>query len=81
MTFENKIRTLAIKYPISITSWGRSEKHNRMVGGAANSKHLVWLAVDVVLDDSGEAADFIRDAKILGLWTLDEGDHIHVQEA
>lgn len=33
--------------PIPITSWYRSPAHNRKVGGAAKSKHMDAIAVDI----------------------------------
>jgi len=82
MTFPSKVSALAAAYPLSVTSWYRSVKRNNMphIRGAKNSLHLVGLAVDVVLDDRKQAKVFIGMAKRLKLWTLNEGDHIHVQE-
>jgi uncharacterized protein YcbK (DUF882 family) len=65
----------------SVTSWIRSVKHNAEVGGAVNSRHILGLAVDVVLDEMTEdkKAAFMKDCRRYSLVPLDEGDHIHVQ--
>lgn len=80
MRFEDKIRLLAILFPLSVTSWLRSRKHNAQVGGAANSQHLSGLAMDIVLDDTNQTAEFLTWAQRQGLQTIMEGDHIHVME-
>jgi hypothetical protein len=80
MRFEDKIRLLAILFPLSVTSWLRSRKHNAQVGGVANSQHLAGVAVDVVLDDTNQTAEFINWAQQQHLQVIVEGDHLHVQE-
>lgn len=80
MRFEDKLAILRALHPISVTSWFRTRAHNTAVGGVPNSKHLLGLAVDVVLDTSGYREQLMVDAGRLGLWALDEGDHIHLQE-
>jgi hypothetical protein len=82
--FMERVRCLCAIYDGSITSWGRTEARNRQVGGARTSKHQ-WkyggMAVDVILTsmETDNRADFVRDARSVGLWVLDETDHIHVQ--
>jgi uncharacterized protein YcbK (DUF882 family) len=80
MRFEDKIRLLAVLFPLSVTSWLRSRKHNEQVGGVTNSRHLLGLAVDVVLDDTTQTAEFRVLAIQLGLQVIIEEDHVHVQE-
>ncbi|KKN27908.1 hypothetical protein LCGC14_0859630 [marine sediment metagenome] len=63
----------------SVSSWGRTAKHNADVGGASNSFHLVWLGADVVYDEPvplGRAKSFARR---LGLRLVREDDHDHLQ--
>lgn len=79
VTFLEKILSLAVKYPLSVSSWIRSPVRNVMVGGHERSLHLLGLAVDIVLDDMGRTKDFIRDCHRIGLIAVDEKDHIHVQ--
>lgn len=80
MSFETKIRLLALAFDLSVTSWIRSRQRNAAVGGVADSRHLIGLAVDIVLDDPGAREHFIQTAKTVGLQVIDEGDHLHVQE-
>lgn len=74
-----KIVTLAVKYEFSVTSWLRTEKRNKLVGGVDSTYHLFGLAVDIVLDNVLERPDFIKDAEKLGLKVVLESDHIHIQ--
>ena len=80
MRFEDKIRCLALLFPLSVTSWLRSRKHNAQVGGVANSQHLSRSAVDIVLDDTNQTAEFTTWASQNHLQVIIEGDHLHVQE-
>ena len=66
-------------FPYSVTSYKRSATRNAMVGGSPKSRHLMWLGMDVILDDSVLTKDFIKACKRQGLRAIDEGDHIHVQ--
>jgi uncharacterized protein YcbK (DUF882 family) len=79
-SFIDKIITLSIRYDLSVTSWIRSKKHNKEVGGDDNSRHLLALAVDVKLDDPKQIQSFKADAHRMDLIVVDEGDHLHVQE-
>lgn len=45
------IRTLFFDKPIYITSFYRNRKHNTLVGGVANSYHMLGAAVDVTCSD------------------------------
>ena len=76
--FVDKVQCLLTQHPGSVTSWIRSVKRNRAVGGSPNSKHLVGMAVDVVLDDPSE--DIAQTCNRLHLRCLDEGDHVHVEK-
>jgi len=80
MRFEDKIRCLALLFDLSVTSWIRSRAHNSNLGGVSDSRHLLGLAVDIVLDDNRETADFRIHAVSLGLQVIHEPDHLHVQE-
>jgi len=105
MVFEfiQSVISLGLRWPISVTSWGRTEKHNRdlvrdqtteysldlsspknmvkEVGGHSQSWHLLWLAVDVVLDNMQKNPDFEADCKLLGITPIFEGDCYHLQPA
>ncbi len=80
MRFEDKIRLLAVLFPLSVTSWLRSRRHNTDVGGVKDSRHLLGLAVDVVFDPGVDTTDFALLASGIGLEVIVEGDHLHVQE-
>ena len=80
VTFADKIEVLCRIWPVSVTSWWRSESRNKAVGGVHNSKHLKGLAVDVVLDPGADPGEFVEVAVKLGLRVLEEGDHFHIQE-
>ena len=80
MNFEDKIRCLRLLYNFSVTSWIRTRGRNTAVGGAANSRHLLGLAVDVVFDNRDEEVPFVETALTLDLQCIREGDHLHVQE-
>ena len=78
--FTQNVVTLALKYNLSITSWGRTRARNTLVGGVANSYHLIWLGVDLVFDGvTSKNVDFEKDANVVGLVALWEGDHYHLQ--
>ena len=79
-SFIDKIITLSLRYDLSVTSWIRSKKRNVLVDGNDNSRHLLALAVDIVLDDKEEIFRFKADARRMDLIVVDEGDHLHVQE-
>jgi hypothetical protein len=49
------------------------------VGGKEDSKHLVGLACDCMLDDPHQSVGFIARCADLGLAAFPETDHIHVQ--
>ena len=80
MRFADKVEFLGRRWQASCSSWGRTAKRNEAVGGAFNSRHKDWLGADLVLDAEENKAALINDARALGLWVLDEGDHVHVQE-
>ena len=63
----------------SVTSWGRTESRNAMVGGVPNSRHLLFLAVDVVYDHPVTVEQAIDLAGSFGLRVIREGDHDHIQ--
>lgn len=80
MRFEDKIGWLKANYEFSVTSWWRSKAHNAAVGGVRTSRHLVGLAVDIVLDNADDRSALRQTALELGLQVIDEGDHVHIQE-
>lgn len=80
-SFSVRVFALCFKHHGSVSSWGRTEKHNQEVGGVDNSYHLLWIGADVVLDDMVKNPAFEIDAGELGLKAILEGDHYHLQPA
>ena len=79
LDFIQSVISLALRWPLSVTSWGRTEKHNRAIGGHPQSWHLLWLGLDVVLDDGLENEAFEADCKLVGIHPIFEVDHYHLQ--
>lgn len=75
-----KLIVLASMYDLSVTSWYRTPKRNKLVGGSPNSRHLKGRAFDIVLDDDEKKVDFYKDCIKLNIEAIDEGDHLHLQE-
>ena len=76
--FAEAVSMYCVLHGGSITSWGRSTKHNTDVGGVPGSSHRFWRGADVVYD-SPPAATRAEYARRLGLKLLPEGDHDHLQ--
>ena len=79
--FVEKIVSLAAIVPFSVDSWGRSEKHNKEVGGEEFSLHRCWLAVDVILDDPNDRPTLIHYATRIGLKIIpgQSSNRAHIQ--
>lgn len=64
----------------TVSSTFRSREHNRAVGGAPNSYHLVGRAIDVVRRAQVKHSDLHATLQAAGfniIESLDEGDHSH----
>lgn len=74
------IRTLFFDEPIYITSFYRNKKHNKKVGGVANSYHLLGAAVDVTCSDIpallSELSDFSSYIKYIH---YPDKNFVHIQ--
>lgn len=79
-TFNSVIRTFCKLFNASVSSGHRTVKHNTAVGGAANSQHLGWKCIDLVLDDWSNKNSAIKWLQQVGLFVLDEGDHLHTDD-
>ena len=77
--FIEAILLLAINWHISVTSWGRTQKHNKAVGGVDDSHHLRWLGIDVIIDENKKNLKFEKDCDRMGIRALWEVDHYHLQ--
>ncbi len=62
----------------SVTSWYRTAKRNKRVGGRPTSRHLKGLAVDVVYDERMSLKERTLIAEKHGLIILVENDHDHI---
>lgn len=76
--FKQAFTGLASKHGAQITSITRTPEENRRVGGVDNSYHLTSQAGDFVVPQQNKA-QFMADARAMGLEAIDEGDHIHVE--
>jgi hypothetical protein len=77
--FNDAADTYCALFAASTTSGQRTIKHNKAVGGVANSAHLYFLARDVVYDAPPDQAVRIEAGRRLGLRVIVEGDHDHLQ--
>lgn len=77
--FIQRVILLCYKHKGSISSWGRTPKHNSDVGGVKNSWHQLWLGCDVILDEMIRNQVFENDAKVLEINAIMEGTHYHLQ--
>ena len=63
--------------PLRVTSWFRAPDRNARVGGSPESQHLLGLGLDIVV--KGDAEEFVQTLESLGLFAVDEQNHVHVQ--
>jgi len=77
--FATALRKYCIATQASVTSYGRTQKHNRDVGGDPRSLHQVWKAADVVYDAQLSESERATVAGALGLYVHHESDHDHLR--
>ncbi len=73
---------LRLRFPFSVTSWGRTPAHNAALGDAKGaSQHLEFTAADVSFDPGTAPVPgaFIAAARECGLEAIPEGDHWHLE--
>ena len=73
---------LRLRFPFSVTSWGRTPQYNAGLGDADKaSQHLEFTAVDLVFDKVGAplAGAFTAAAREAGIEAVPEGDHWHLE--
>lgn len=63
----------------SVTSYGRTAKRNREVGGVEYSAHRFWRGADVVYDSPIDEGVAKVTASRLDLLVIREDDHDHLQ--
>lgn len=79
LRFAALVITLRLKWDFSVSSWGRTVKHNKEVGGVDGSDHILWLGVDVIREPMEKNIEFERDCDRLGLIALFEKTHYHLR--
>lgn len=79
LDFHQTMMVLSSRFAFRETSGYRDVLSNAQVGGHPQSRHMLWLARDVVLSHSHDIPHFVQEAKRQGLTVIDEGDHLHVQ--
>jgi len=79
LSFMQAVIIICFKHRGSVSSWGRTPKHNKDVGGVDGSIHMLWLGCDVVLDEMKKNLEFEKDASLIGLVAIFEQDHYHLQ--
>jgi uncharacterized protein YcbK (DUF882 family) len=79
LEFVERMMVLSCRFPFRVTSFYRDALHNAEVEGHAHSRHMFWLAMDVVLWTKGVKSTFILEAQRQGLKAVPESDHIHIQ--
>ena len=81
LSFCEKIAHLRDEFDFSVTSWWRSPKRNKAVGGVPNSRHVDGLGLDIVLDDVSQEPEVFGRIKELGLKFKNYKDknHIHLE--
>lgn len=68
--------------PMSLTSAYRSPMHNKRVGGATNSKHMMGIAFDVTITDAIPQAELVEaalDAGFRGIGRYPTFTHIDLR--
>jgi hypothetical protein len=77
--FREAVESFCYRLGGSITSYGRTVRHNAAVKGVPQSAHQFWLAADIVYDDTVDQNLANDTAKRLGLRLIREDDHDHLQ--
>ena len=77
--FLDALMSLAGRHRFRETSGYRDPTGNAAVGGKTYSAHQYWRGRDVILAPGEDKAAFMESARRIGLFALDETDHIHLQ--
>lgn len=77
--FITRVAIICAKHRGSVSSWGRTLKHNKAVGGLDNSLHMLWLGCDIVLDEMKKNTEFEKDAGTMGMIAYFGKDHYHLE--
>lgn len=81
LEFHQHLIALSTRFHFRVTSYYRSVAANNLehIKGHHNSRHMLWLAADIILDDATDAVPLVIECKRMGLSAFNEGDHIHIQ--
>jgi len=78
--FWERAAVLAKLYPYSVHSGGRTPKYNDSVGGKKDSWHIMWMALDGILDNPDDGYPLKERAKRMGLEVqLKDGGNFHME--
>jgi uncharacterized protein YcbK (DUF882 family) len=81
LQFHQVMMMLSCRFPFRVTSYYRDPLSNALpsIGGVVNSRHMLWLAMDIILYHATDIQGFENEAKRQGLLVIPEPDHLHVQ--
>jgi len=81
LEFHQYMMMLSDRYGFRVTSYYRSARANNLPGiqGHIDSRHMLWLAMDIIMDDPFDADKLKSECSRQDLIAVDEGDHIHIQ--
>ena len=68
--FWGRAAVLAMLYPYSVHGGGRTTKYNENVGGVKDSWHIMWLALDGILDDPKQGTALRDRAARMGMQVI-----------
>lgn len=78
--FHERAKLLSDLYPYSVHGGGRTHKYNKKVGGVKDSWHIMWLALDGILDDPKQGPALKKRAARMGLEvTLKSKGNFHME--
>jgi hypothetical protein len=76
--FADAIIDLGTYWHFAVISWGETPQSLTRHLRCKHGGHVPWLAVDVVLDDSIDQAEFLNDVRNAGLRAIVDAAFIHI---
>jgi len=77
--FTALLKTYCYAMKASVIIWGLTPKRNRELGGSETTLHILWLAADVVYDDTHELEYCRIMGARLGLRVKEEENWHHIE--